>query len=1692
MTTLPASFVTPAAAIYLVNLAAAALLISLTGLVAAELFRSRHAPLRHAILVSALMLTLLAPALTWLACQSGWGRIPISLAEPVAKRLPPAADVAPAKDPELKTAPDNLPPDAALPVLPFVLNTRQKAAREDAPALPPALAAPQPSTSLPKESPARPATATSWRLLAIALAAAAWLLGTLIGAGFVVRGFVVLRRFRRSLEMPSLVPLEQAAREAADVFGLERLPPIQVSARTPAPLSLGLLHPLIVLPKGLAEQCDVEQLRAILIHETAHIVHRHQWIGLAQWLAGILFWWNPLLHRVNRGILQLCEEICDDHVLQSRSDGREFARLLVDLAARLADLPRVPTTLAILETGYSDFQHRITNLLDKERIIVTHITRKAMFCLALFVLAISLAVPFAGLRAEQNHDGNKAAETIESSKSKTAITAAEHSTENRAGEKAPAAKRREIAGRILDLTGKPIAGAKVGLQVWPIIENGLPNSPFVAVAEADASGKYRLTVPQGINIADTYMAGTVWAIADGYQPKRQNGFGPLSYLIVTGETLKLAPSRGTVVRIIDAKGGPVPGVRVTIRAQRPKEDFAFPVPPDWYDRLSDMTGADGRARISNAIPDAITEATLQPRASSASVRLNQDYFLNRRPGASAPHFTWSPPETGTIEGRLDVRGGKLPANLKIEIQTESRLANEKYPRGIGTWGETAAVVGPEGRFHVNGIAAGPIVVLPFLDDKQPLRANIPERVVVQAGKTTRLEIPVRRGVLVRGLIRKQDTKAGYPGFYLDLVYGQSAKIQRDAHSLYKLTTDKDGRFSAIVPPGPIELTLRSLPSDYLSVQYWEDNDRFIVPDGRESFDLEPIELVRAVSISGKLVDLDNKPLSGVDWIVYGTPEIPGKNLQEVTCSFGGIFTGKDGRFSGSYPRTYPPVHWRVSHRRWPTPYQFVDDKWDAKILSRKPFVLQVPVHAKEMAKQADAEAKTGPSPDHAGAADHKIHVSKDGPGASGEGKGEIDVVETVPLGSDSERLNQFFATRWRLESVEKELDLTDQQKKQLDALDRQPSEPYFSGTKERAAQVQRSYRRLQAILLPKQLDRAEEIAIQLAGPSAFFDADVVKALQITGDQRTKMHSMYRESTMAAMAAIRKEYPAAFADPRALSEKQQRALQEEGNALEKLILEKYLKLLSTDQRTRYEKMIGKKIDRYKLTNEILDASFAGRAAPAYGTHSKQEDQADKEAAQTPAKITAPPAVAYSSGYQSSPASAETVAAMKAWEAEAARKAAAAAAAMKVLRARPPTAEKDRIAAALVVLRSCDMGEEEDGYPLEHAIRELILIGKPAVPRLVEELDRTQSDHLLRDLGFVLRGIDDPRAVPALIRAIPRIAQPTFSDCGYTINNDPELMKFMHENDSRKVFPLDDDGVKAYAEEATMFSYGRPINEIMPALQKITGQRHRWFELVFSQIGNSAEQNRLKRLEFQKLAARWADWWEKNWRKFVKDEGEAQIELTQRTLARNAADLAKVAPQPLMEVPFGKDIDVGDRETFPYIVSFDDPRILFRFQACIDLDTGRLPLPPQELLKTSSPGSPSRELLSWAEKEGVHLIGMKFRPHGSQKSYFAFQPVGMKVWRIDNHRYENLEKELQEAEKLDLPGLWEGPIASLDEKTGQIDDHHPASFLFLTRRGTCGTIRLQSKETYPIRKIGTPPSETSSPFELQFIYRSDKGH
>ena len=396
----------PNFAIYLANLALTVTLICAAGLLAIAILRKKSAMLRHALLVSALILTLLAPVLVWLTCHNGFGLIHItSTQKSTAQPLPVISKDNPTSSDFSQEMPTNRVADNR-PIQSYTDITKKK----DASAIAPTQSVNM-SDRIPKPVVDSPQIAWHTRTVVMGIVSTIWLLGMIVTAVWYVRGYVILRLFRQSLESSATGLIESAAHEAATMLGLQSLPPIMVSAYAPAPLSLGLLHPLIVLPKNLTNEIDARQLRAVLIHETAHLVHRHHWIGLGQFAAGIMFWWNPLLHKINRGIMQLREEICDDHVLQSQNDGQDFAKVLIQLATKIADLPKVPSTIAIIDTGLTDMGQRIARLLDTERVIVIQLNRKATAVILSFIFVLTITIPLASLRAE-HESVTKTADTI--------------------------------------------------------------------------------------------------------------------------------------------------------------------------------------------------------------------------------------------------------------------------------------------------------------------------------------------------------------------------------------------------------------------------------------------------------------------------------------------------------------------------------------------------------------------------------------------------------------------------------------------------------------------------------------------------------------------------------------------------------------------------------------------------------------------------------------------------------------------------------------------------------------------------------------------------------------------------------------------------------------------------------------------------------------------------------------------------------------------------------------------------------------------------------------------------------------------------------------------------------------------------------------------------------------------------------
>jgi len=87
---------------------------------------------------------------------------------------------------------------------------------------------------------------------------------------------------------------------------------LKVSANASSPAVCGLFRPVILVPQNLTSSLNKSQLRAVLLHELAHIRRGDLWVNLAQTVLQIIYFYNPLLWLANAIIRRVREQAPGD------------------------------------------------------------------------------------------------------------------------------------------------------------------------------------------------------------------------------------------------------------------------------------------------------------------------------------------------------------------------------------------------------------------------------------------------------------------------------------------------------------------------------------------------------------------------------------------------------------------------------------------------------------------------------------------------------------------------------------------------------------------------------------------------------------------------------------------------------------------------------------------------------------------------------------------------------------------------------------------------------------------------------------------------------------------------------------------------------------------------------------------------------------------------------------------------------------------------------------------------------------------------------------------------------------------------------------------------------------------------------------------------------------------------------------
>ena len=203
-------------------------------------------------------------------------------------------------------------------------------------------------------------TVTSGSSTIVQIATVTWSVGTVALLLGLAISLYRVQRLRRSA-LPMLDARLEFDALAADA-GIRREVDVLLHEHVAAPVTCGVMRPVVILPTDAHDWSEAERRRA-LVHELEH-VQRHDWlVHVFARAVCAAYWFNPLVWVAYRQLGLLAEHAADDAVV-ARDESTSYAAQLVTLARRMAARPNV----AVLGMAHrSDLSARVRAVLDDSR-----------------------------------------------------------------------------------------------------------------------------------------------------------------------------------------------------------------------------------------------------------------------------------------------------------------------------------------------------------------------------------------------------------------------------------------------------------------------------------------------------------------------------------------------------------------------------------------------------------------------------------------------------------------------------------------------------------------------------------------------------------------------------------------------------------------------------------------------------------------------------------------------------------------------------------------------------------------------------------------------------------------------------------------------------------------------------------------------------------------------------------------------------------------------------------------------------------------------------------------------------------------------------------------------------------------------------------------------------------------------------
>lgn len=734
------------------------------------------------------------------------------------------------------------------------------------------------------------------------------------------------RLIRGGTEAPRMLQ-EQVAALAREI-GV-RSPQIWMVAGINSPMVWCLGQVTLLWPESLSSPEDCQRLHSVIAHELAHLRRCDHWIAWLDLAARIVWWWNPLYWFVSRRVCESAEMACDAMAISTNERERtRYAKLLLEFSTSFPNVSPVPA-LGVGGNSARSFERRLAMIL----------TDRVSGSRPLWAIVTATALAMSTLPAwswAQQKDPQANGEGVD----QQGDTTEDKKAENAAKTLKMIDGTYAVSGWVVDHNGKPIVGA----QIW---WQSLDSRRTHLISEAsDVNGHFSLTCRE---TQDPILAGVgeLWIFKEEKQltavttyltesglklmslQQLNDKLRTIERSEITDGFIRLEPATDTSFIIEDPDGSPVVGVEV--EPYHFKTTIAHDIIPEPVRALlRAKTDSNGRAQMHSLSRNWLSNIEVR------STTLGTQQFEIEYTAKAPAERTITLSATGSIAGRLTGENPDWVRGVRLYFTTRGgyRAAN----------GHASATTDDEGCFTVPAIAYGALRTGCRLDESIPALPRMPnpprmipespgpgaplvrvpgfEEVWVTAGNSTSFDIKLETPVVVRGVIRTQDSDAPISGAVISVDYGIP-------HQGEQVVSDSEGRFEARVLAGDVSAQVIFTGPGFSGYHQMGSpwNERITVKADESPVDLPPIVLVPEVSLPGKVIDQDGKALPKMSVFAIYTNRI-----------YGRAPTDDQGEFKLGIPNSVsPPESFGVANGT---------QQWTPTIVRRVPLLLRVDTSAK--------------------------------------------------------------------------------------------------------------------------------------------------------------------------------------------------------------------------------------------------------------------------------------------------------------------------------------------------------------------------------------------------------------------------------------------------------------------------------------------------------------------------------------------------------------------------------------------------------------------------------------------------------------------------------------------------------------------------------------------------------------------------